>query len=440
MKLSSIHTFYLILITQTFSLIGSQMTGYGIALYLFIETGDVTPLAGVTFFGQLANIIITGFAGVWADRYDRRLIMSLSDMGQAVCTALLLGAFWLDALTLGIIFGIAFVQRLFGALQTPAFMASVTLMVSDEKRDMANGLMQLSGAVSQVFALILAGVLYSIVDLGGLIIIDLLTFLMAMGVILASHIPTPPRITTPEKESMLSELSFGLRWMWRHQPIFQLALAAMFANFFLMMALILLTPYLLVLSDNNTATTGFVQGIGTMGGLIGALSIGFWQKIRPRMRVVVFSISFEGILLAIAGLVDTLPLFGLILFAIFVQFPVLNSLIMSIMQQKVPADIQGRVLATLMQMAMLIQPIGALLAGPLADNVFEPAVGTAQWDAVAWLVGNDTGAGMRLIMILNGLLMTLFVGGISIRPIVRNLESNLPDPPAMITPDAAVIT
>lgn len=424
---NSIRTFYVILITQALSMIGSQMTAYGIGVYLFLDTGDITPLAGVTFFSSLAAIIVTGFAGVWADRYDRRLMMVYADVGQAVCTGVLLAAFWLDGMTLAVVFGVTFVQRMFGALQMPAFTASITMLVPDDRRDMANGLMQLSGSVSQVFALIAAGIIYSLIALGGIIFIDLLTFGVAMAVMAVSHIPAPPR-TEPNDEPLLQQLSFGARWLWRHQPIFQATLAATLANFFLLMSTIMFTPLLLIMSDNNTTITGIVSGIGAAGGIAGALSMGYWQHVRPRMKVVTIAMSTSGLFLMVMGIVDRPWLFALAMFAMVTQFPVINSMFISMMQQKVPAQMQGRVIATVVQLAMLIQPLAAIMVGPLADHVFEPAVGGPGWDRVAWLVGDGAGAGIRLLIIINGLLMALIVGAILLRPAVRNLEANLPDP------------
>lgn len=425
---NSIRTFYWIMITQTLSMIGSQMTSYGIAVYLFIETGDVTPLGGVAFFAMAARVVATGFSGMWADRYDRRLVMVAADIGQGLTTIILLGAFWTDNLGLVLVFAMSFLSGMFGALQGPALMAATTMLVPDDKRDLANSLQQLSGGISQVTSLILAGVVYGLVGLDGVIVVDLVTFVVAIAVIFSVRIPAPPPSTTPDDdEPLLRRFSLGFRWMYRHRPIFMLAVAAMLVNFFVTMSMLLVTPYLLTITDNDATVTGIVQGIGAAGTIIGALSVPLWSRLGSRMTVVSVALVAEGIFLALLGIVSTPAMFAVAMFVFVFLIPVVNTFVISMMQQKVPADIQGRVFAALIQMAMLIQPIALLMAGPLVDQVFEPAVGGSNWEYVAWLVGDSAGAGMRLLIIINGVLMTVAAGGILMQPQVRQLEQTIPD-------------
>lgn len=84
MKAENLRTFYILIITQTLSLIGSRVSGLALGIWLFNETGNATPLALVAFFGVVPSVIMQGFAGVVADRWDRRYVMALSDAGQAV--------------------------------------------------------------------------------------------------------------------------------------------------------------------------------------------------------------------------------------------------------------------------------------------------------------------------------------------------------------------
>jgi hypothetical protein len=123
--------------------------------------------------------------------------------------------------------------------------------------------------------------------------------------------------------------------------------------------------------------------------------------------------------------------------------PMVNAVGMSIMQAKVPPDIQGRVFAVMGQISMLLIPLAYLLAGPLADQVFEPAVGKAGWETVAPLVGSEPGAGIGLIMLIAGgvlFVTTLVVYAI---PRVRRMEADLPDyvpQTAVVEPTGELVT
>jgi hypothetical protein len=145
-------------------------------------------------------------------------------------------------------------------------------------------------------------------------------------------------------------------------------------------------------------------------------------------------------LAAFGGSQAILPM-AVFAFLLMAPLPMVNALFMSIMQAKVPPDLQGRVFAVIGQASMLLSPLAYLIVGPLADNVFEPAVAVGGWDIVAPVVGSGTGAGMGLMYVGAGsfvFLLTLVI--IAIRPI-REMETVLPDyKPVVAADDGAAAT
>ena len=97
------------------------------------------------------------------------------------------------------------------------------------------------------------------------------------------------------------------------------------------------------------------------------------------------------------------------------------------MQAKVAPDLQGRVFAAYLQVIMLLAPLAFLVAGPLADHVFEPARHQPAWRSVAWLVGSGSGAGMGLMLVVAGMLILALSLAVYAIPAVRRLEADLPD-------------
>src|SRR5687768_9288843 len=89
----NMRTFYTLILTQVFSLIGSRISGLAISIWVFKQTGDATPLALVSFFFIVPQILVSGFSGALADRWDRRYVIMISDAGQALGTVLLLISF-----------------------------------------------------------------------------------------------------------------------------------------------------------------------------------------------------------------------------------------------------------------------------------------------------------------------------------------------------------
>jgi hypothetical protein len=146
--------------------------------------------------------------------------------------------------------------------------------------------------------------------------------------------------------------------------------------------------------------------------------------------------------LGLAGMAQTSVMLGITLFLFMFGLPVANASAMSMLQAKIAPDVQGRVFAALTQMAMVLLPIAYLIVGPLADNVFEPAVGQPGWERVAPLVGDGPGAGIGLMLLICGFGNAFLTLLVYLIPAIRRIEADLPDyetqPPADLPPDSLV--
>ena len=109
--------------------------------------------------------------------------------------------------------------------------------------------------------------------------------------------------------------------------------------------------------------------------------------------------------------------------------PIIQGSSQAIWQSKVAPDVQGRVFSVRRLMAQITAPVAFLLAGPLADDFFEPAmqVGGSLESTFGGLVGTGTGAGMSLIFIITALLGTAVSLAGYLVPAIRNIEDILPD-------------
>lgn len=421
-------TFYTLILTQTFSLIGSRMTDLALSIYIYNQTGDVTPLALVAVFAILPQVIGASFAGVLADRWDRRYVMILSDAGQALGTVILLVAFATGNFQIGLLYAVAFIKALFGIFQAPAFQASVTMLVPDAKREQANALQMLTGPMAGVIAPALTGGLYALVGISGIIAIDLITFLAAVGVVALVRIPRPAQTEAGKalSGSVWKEMIGGMRYLWSWRSLFLLTLHISLVNFLFAAAMLLYTPYLLARTQSE-ATMGVLLAITDFGMIVGGIVIGVWGGTRPRIHTIMIGILASGAMMALVGMAQTPVALGATLVLLTLPVPMINAVAMSLMQAKVPPDIQGRVFAVLGQMSMLLMPLAYLLVGPVVDNVFEPAVGAPGWERVAPLVGGEAGAGMGLIMVFAGVLIFIVTALVYAMPRVRRLESERPD-------------
>lgn len=425
----NIRTFYILLVTQVFSIIGSRISSIAVGIWVYNETGNATPLAMVSFFAVVPQVIASGFSGVIADRWDRRLVMVLSDAGQAVGTLLLLVSFASGSFELWHLYTVAVIQATFGVFQGPAFTASVTMLIPDEQRDRANTLMQLTQPSAGVIAPAIAGIVYALVNVEGAILIDLFTFVIAMGVVFSMHIPRPT--VTEEglaaRGTVWKEMWFGFRYLWQRRIMLYVTLYAAMMNLLMAGLGAINTPYILARTGSET-TLGVILSLSNVGMLVGGIVFSaLGGKIRPRMYALIPGIALTGVVLIGVGMSQAALPLGATMFLLLMPLPMVNAALMSIMQAKVAPDIQGRVFAVLGQISMMLTPLSFLLVGPLADEVFEPAVGGPAWDVFAPLFGTGTGAGIGLMMGIAGATIVLISVAVFAWPRFRNMESELPD-------------
>ena len=442
-KQHNVRTFYTLILTQVFSLIGSQISGFAISIWVFTQTGDATPLALVAFFFIVPQVLAAGLSGVLADRWDRRYVMMLADLGQAVGTVLLLISFSSGSFQLWHLYAITFLQSLFGVFQGPAFQASVTLLVPDEQRDRANAMQQVTNPLAGIIAPAIAGMLYPVVGVIGAIGIDLFTFLIAVVVVFFSRIPRPPK--TVEGQALMGpvwrSMFDGFRYLWQRRTLFWLMMFNSLINFLVGGVMVLQTPYILARTGSETML-GLLLGVVNMGALVGGIFMGVWGGTRPRIHTIMWAVILFSTFLGLAGIAQSPVTLGITLFLFMFGLPVANASAMSMLQAKIAPDVQGRVFAALTQMAMVLLPIAYLIVGPLADNVFEVAVGQSGWERFAPLVGDGPGAGIGLMLLICGFGNAFLTFLVYLIPAIRRIEADLPDyeiqPPVDTPPDGLV--
>ena len=421
-------TFYTLLVSQTLSLIGSRMTTVALSIWVYTHTGQTAPLLLTAFFNELPGMLGAGLAGVLVDRWSRKTVMILADVGQAVGSLLLLASFALGAFQLWHLYAVALLQGVFAIFQGPAERATVTLLIPEQHRERANAIVQMAFPLAGVLAPVVTGLIYTAVGVRGVIAVDLGTFLVAAGVVLFVAIPRPPVSAEGQagRGNLLAELRAGLRYLRRRPPLLIFLLYMTFYNFLLNGPLDLSIPYLLALTGSE-ARAGLGLGLASAGALAGAGLLAVIGGYRPRLRLFLVGALLNGLMFVLLGTARSFPWVALALFLVVLPLPANGALFTSILQVKTPPDLQGRVFALESQLALLGSTVSFLLVGPLVDRVVQPRVGGPGWQWVAPLVGSGPGAGIGLVLVVTGLLAlvaTLLVFGVRA---VRNMEVVLPD-------------
>lgn len=423
--------FTIIWIGQIVSVLASAMSQFGLTIWVFERTQSATVMGLMQVFFITPFLLISPFAGVMVDRHNRKLMMMISDLAAGLGTIFVLFFNWLGMLEVWHLYAVSIIFGLGMSFQWPAYSAAISTMVPKEQYGRANGMMSLIEAGPGVIAPLLAGSLLPFIGLTGLLLIDVVTFTFAVGALLFVHIPQPPRTAegAQGQGSMLQEAAFGFKYIFARPSLLGLQMIFFAGNLFSGMLFTLMAPMILSRTDNNSLLFGSVQTAGAIAGVIGGVIMSAWGGFKRRVHGVLLGWMITGIGSAVLGLAGGLPVWIVGIAIASITGALINASNQSIWQAKVAPDVQGRVFSARRLIAWFTNPISPIIAGTLADYVFEPQMrvtgGLSQ--TFGWLVGTGPGAGMGLIIVFCGLVIILVgLAGYFI-PAVHNAESILPD-------------
>jgi DHA3 family macrolide efflux protein-like MFS transporter len=424
--------FTIVWIGQVVSLLGTGMTGFALTIWAWEITGQATALALVGLFTFGPTVLLSPIAGALVDRWDRKLVMMLSDLAAGLMTVIVLLLYSTDQLQIWHLFVTGAFSGAFQAFQFPAYSAAVTTMLPKDQYTRANGMLSLAQGAAGVFAPMAGGILLGLMGITGVLAVDIVTFVVAIAALLIVHIPQPATTEAglASRGSLWKESLFGFRYIWERPSLLGLQLVFFAVNLTATFGFTVLAPMILAQTGNNEMALGSVQSAMGIGGVVGGLLLSIWGGPQRRVHGVLLGMvcsSLMGQLVLGLGASPLVWAVGAFSTAFFI--PIVNGSNQAIWQAKVAPDVQGRVFATRRLIAQISWPMTTLLAGPLADYVFEPAMAAGgRWsDTFGGLVGTGPGAGMALMFVIAGILGALVgLGGYAFRG-VREAEDILPD-------------
>lgn len=431
--------FTVIWIGQLISMLGTGMTRFAITIFAWQLTGEATALALVGFFAFGPTVLLSPFAGAIVDRANRRLVMMLSDLAAGLMSVVILLLFVTDQLQIWHLYVTGAFAGAFEAFQFPAYSAAVTLMLPKEQYARASGMLSLVYSASGIAAPFLAGALIGIVGIAGILSIDIATFIFAVLALLVVFIPQPAQTEAGRaaRGSIWKESGYGFRYIWERPSLLGLQLVFFVINFVASFSIILLAPMVLGRTGDNGLALGTVQAFFGVGGVVGGALLSIWGGPKRRVHGVLLGMTFSSLLgLGLMGIGR-----GVVLWAaggFFASFfiPIINGSNQAIWQSKVAPDVQGRVFAVRRLIAQVTAPLAFVLAGPLADRVFEPAMqpGGALQPLLGGLLGSGTGTGIAAIFLLTAVLGAASGLAGYLFPAIRNAEDRLPDHERLAAP------
>ena len=424
-----IATFSIVWLGQFVSLAGSGITSFAVGVWTFERTGSATHFALIGLCAVLPRVVLSPLAGTLVDRWDRRRAMIVSDLGAGLTTLCLFLLLLAGQLEIWHIYLLTGINAAFATLQWPAFSAATALLVPKEHLGRANGLVQLGTAVSEILAPALAGTLFGIVHLQGIILIDFATFGLAVVTLVLVRFPEPDAALASRSAtgSLGRDLTFGWEYISTRPGLLGLLVFFAIVNFFWGMVGALITP--MILSWTSSDVLGMIIAIAGGGMLAGSLIMSIWGGPKRRINGVLHFELLGGACFILMGLSPSFWPVAAGAFGAHVTIAIVYGSNQAIWQTKVAPEVQGRVFATQQMVARAASPLAYLLAGPLADRVFDPLLAPAGplAGSVGQFLGTGPGRGIGLLFVLMGMVLIVVTLIGRLNPHLRHVEDELPD-------------
>ena len=385
------------------------MTFFALTLWAWDATGSATALALVGLFFQLPQIPTTLFAGIIVDRFNRKLLMLIGDAIVALATLIIGVLYFTQQLEIWHLYLVAALAGGFSQIQILAYQASVSLMVPKQQYTRVGSMASIVHYGSNIVGPALAGVLYPIIELSGIVIIDLVTFAIAFITLLVASIPQPNTKTISQSKGWSSQITFGFRYVWQQPSLKTLLLFTVMFTFAHDLGGALQSPMLLARTNGNPIVVASVSAAAGIGGVAGAIVLSIWGGPRRRIHGLLGGYIGAGISKMVFGLGRLPAVWVPAQVCSSLNFPLLGSCRSALWMDTISSEIQGRVFAANSLVTQLASAIAILLAGPLADRVLEPTMASGNW--LTPVFGSGPGAGMAILY--TGCALALLLIGIS---------------------------
>ncbi|MGW0481227.1 MFS transporter [Nonomuraea sp. NPDC003214] len=415
--------FALLWTASLLSSVGSSLTTFVLGVWVYQSTGSPTEFALVVLSGMLPGILAGPFAGVVVDRFDRRLVMIVTDCLAALSTAAVGALIWAQALAVWHVALAAAISGACGVFHLTAYQAMTPLLIPERHLGRANGLMHLSSGI-QIAAPVLGATLLAVAGMGGVVVLDLVTFGVAMSALVLIRLPA--EVLRPNaaaaRPAVLRDLGAGLRHLRARAGLPSLVAALTGFNFAFAVAGVLVQP--LILSFAGPGVLGVLMFAGGAGMLAGGLVMGAWGGPRRKIGGMTAFMALGGVFLVLHAPSPSPLLVGAAAAGFLFTLPVVNGCAHAVLQSRIEPAVLGRAMGTVHTLGSAAVPVGYLLAAPVAEHLLNPALlpGGALAGSAGLLVGVGEGRGIALVLLLDGLLLLVMAAVLAALPALRRLD------------------
>lgn len=362
----------LFLTSQNISLFGSMIVQYAVTWYITLETKSGVMMTIAIICGFLPNLFISPFAGVWADRYNKKILIMLSDSMIALASLILAVLFVIGQESVYLLFAAATIRSIGTGIQVPAVGAFLPQLVPEDKLTKTNAI---NGSVQSFVALfspMLSGALLTVSTIESIFFIDVVTAAVAVLLLLLFlHEPEYEKKKLFDKKEInyYEDMSEGIKYIKNHN--FALILFVYCAVYFILVTpLAFLTPLQVTRNFGDEVwrltSIEITFSLGMMGG---GILMAFWGGFHNKIHTMSLSYFAVGLFTVLVGIVNNFWVYLFLMVATGVVMPMFNTPFTVMLQEKVDQDYMGRVFSVLGMLSSSLMPLSMLLFGPLADFI-----------------------------------------------------------------------
>ena len=360
----------LFLSSQTISLFGSSLVQYAIMWYITLNTQSGVMMMISIICGFLPTFFVSPFAGVWADRFNRKLLIVASDSFIAIATLILAVLFLLGYDSLWLMFVVSAIRSVGTGIQSPAVGAILPQIVPEEQLTRVNATNTSIQSLVMLVSPMASGALLTIAPIEVIFFVDVITAAIAVVIMLVFvQVPIHAKALQNHMTSYFDDALVGLRYIRGHK--FVKSMFAFFAIYFFFAAPVaFLTPLQTTRTfGNDVWRLTAIEIVFSIGTMAGGIALASWQGFKNRVHTMVFSSTLIGLFTFALGITPIFWLYLVFMAIVGLAMPFFNTPAMVLLQEKVENDFLGRVFGVLSMISSIMMPVGMLIFGPLADVI-----------------------------------------------------------------------
>lgn len=411
--------------TQSLSSLGSGMTSYALVLWLYMRSGSALKTALLAVCSYAPYVLMSTFAGVLSDRWNKKRTMLICDLFAAAATVIVYVLIKTDVLCPWHLYVLNALNSLMNTVQQPASEVAATLLIPKEYYLKTSGLRSFSRALNSILQPVLATALFSFGGMEAVITVDLTTFSVAFLTLgLFIHIPEIKDKSKTAEEGLLTSAAEGLKWLKQNPLILTLMLFLAFINLTASVHDAALPAMVLSKTVGGKEILGLANacaGIATLVGSLLAIALPESKNRTKTICVTLFiSMSTENFLLAF-GDSPSLWCIGVVLG--WLTVPLMDANLDAVYRSNIPAQMQGRLYSCRNSLQFFTIPAGFLLGGALVDKVFEPIMAAqSESGLLPLLFGCEKGSGAAALFFVLGItgVVTCIVFSVMLKKYCQN--------------------